>query len=255
MTRFLRAAGWTFIGVGLLLFTFLAYQLWGTNLINARTQNQLEVELASRLSEVAPVATQELPASPLAAAPSGATGLDTGEGTSHVAPVPSDEALVLLEEPAPAPGEALGRMVIPKIGLDVVMVEGVGRQDLKKGPGHMPWTPLPGQPGNAVVSGHRTTYGAPFYDLDLLEPGDEIVVETAIGRSVYVVRESIIVKPTDVWVTEPRPGAWLTLTTCNPRFSARERLIVFAEMVEGPNYPYVAALEAERLAELEEDVS
>jgi sortase A len=110
----------------------------------------------------------------------------------------------------------------------------------------MPWTPVPGQPGNAVVSGHRTTYGAPFFDVDLLEPGDTIEVETVIGRHVYAVRESIIVAPTDVWVTDPRPGAWLTITTCTPRFSARQRLIVFAELVEGPNLAYVASLGTER---------
>ena len=101
---------------------------------------------------------------------------------------------------------------------------------------------MPGQPGNAVISGHRTTYGAPFYDLDLLTPGDVIEVDTAIGTHVYTVRETIIVTPTDVWVTEPREGAWLTLTTCHPKLSARERLIVFAELTAGPNLNYVALL-------------
>ena len=99
----------------------------------------------------------------------------------------------------------------------------------------MPQTPLPGQPGNAVISGHRTTYGAPFHNLDVLEPGDRIEVETALGLHVYEVRESFVVRPTDIWVTDPKPGAWLTLTTCHPKFSARERLIISAELVEGPN--------------------
>jgi sortase A len=105
----------------------------------------------------------------------------------------------------------------------------------------MPETPLPGQPGNSVVSGHRTTYGRPFFDLDLLVEGDIIEVESTIGTHVYQVRETQVVLPVDVWVIDPRPGAWLTLTTCNPRWSARERLVVFAEMVEGPNLEYVAA--------------
>jgi sortase A len=103
----------------------------------------------------------------------------------------------------------------------------------------MPGTPIPGQPGNAVVSGHRTTYGRPFFDLDQLAVGDRIEVETAIGTHVYHVREMVTVLPSDVWVTEPRPGGWLTLTTCNPKFSARERLIVWAEMVSGPNIEFV----------------
>ena len=119
------------------------------------------------------------------------------------------------------------------------MFEGVDRETLTQGPGHMPGTPLPGQPGNAVISGHRTTYGRPFFDFDLLEPGDLIEVETAIGLHTYVVRSSIIVEPTDVWVTDDKEGAWLTLTTCNPKFSARQRLIINAELVSGPNLRYV----------------
>jgi sortase A len=107
----------------------------------------------------------------------------------------------------------------------------------------MPGTPLPGQPGNAVISGHRTTYGRPFFDFDLLEPGDRIEVETSIGIHVYEVRESLIVAPTDVWVTDDKAGGWLTLTTCNPKFSARERLIISAEMIDGPNLAYIEDLE------------
>jgi sortase A len=130
-------------------------------------------------------------------------------------------------------------MTIPRLDIDGLVVhEGVDRETLKKGPGHMTTTPLPGQPGNAVISGHRTTYGRPFFDFDQLAPGDHIEIESASGIHVYEVRESQIVLPTDVWVTDERAGGWLTLTTCNPKFSARERLIVFAEMVSGPNYEY-----------------
>ena len=70
----------------------------------------------------------------------------------------------------------------------------------------MPWTPVPGQPGNAVISGHRTTYGRPFYDLDQLGIGDRIEVETAVGTHVFEIREIHIVEPDDVWVTEEKPG-------------------------------------------------
>ena len=106
----------------------------------------------------------------------------------------------------------------------------------------MPWTPLPGQPGNAVISGHRTTYGAPFYDLDAVSIGDEIVVETVIGTHVYEVRSVQVVAPTAVEVTYWRPGAWLTLTTCHPRLSARERLVVQAELVAGPNFEFAQTI-------------
>ena len=120
---------------------------------------------------------------------------------------------------------------IPKIGVDKVFVEGTGREDLKKGPGHYPGTPLPGQIGNAAIAGHRTTFGAPFYDLDKLAPGDEIITQTLAGRYTYKVRETLIVKPNDVYVVDNTPDAQLTLTTCNPKFQASERLVVKADLV------------------------
>ena len=83
---------------------------------------------------------------------------------------------------------------------------------------------------------------ARFFELNELEPGDEIMVETVVGVHTYVVRETIVVLPSDVWVTNTRPGAWLTLTTCNPRFSARERLVIVAELVDGPNVEYAQAI-------------
>ncbi len=117
---------------------------------------------------------------------------------------------------------------IPKIGVDRVVVEGVEVEHLKKGPGHYPETALPGQLGNMVISGHRTTYGAPFYRLDELQVGDEIVVVDAVGSYQYKVTETKIVRPTDLGVIAPSSDARLTLTTCHPRFSARQRLIVVA---------------------------
>jgi len=140
-------------------------------------------------------------------------------------------------------------MRVPRVGLEAVVVAGVETETLKMGPGLMPGTPMPGQPGNTVISGHRTTYGRPFFDFDLLVPGDRVEVTTAIGLHVYQVRESFIVEPTDVWVTEDKPGGWLTLTTCNPKFSARERLIISAELVASPNLPYVKVVE-ERMEQL-----
>lgn len=234
----LKVVGWGMVTLGALILAFLAYQLIGTNLINARAQQQAAEDLTQRIddSRRALTAAGNLPPSldPVADMSTSPSPPVATPGPEFATPVAQ-----LFIEPIPDEGEPLGWISIPRIDLDYVLMEGVDRSTLKSGPGHMPWTPLPGQPGNAVVSGHRTTYGAPFFDLDVLESGDEILVETTLGLNTYAVRESIVVEPTDVWVTDFRPGAWLTLTTCTPKFSARQRLVVFAELVEGPNYPYV----------------
>jgi sortase A len=156
--------------------------------------------------------------------------------------VVEEDVIERVLEDTPAADAGFARMRVPRVGLDAVVFEGITTETLAKGPGHMPGTSLPGQPGNAVISGHRTTHGRPFHDFDLLVPGDRVEIETAIGTHVYEVRESFIVAPTDVWVTDQRDGGWLTLTTCNPKYSATERLIVTAELVSGPNAEYVATL-------------
>ncbi len=133
----------------------------------------------------------------------------------------------------PLEGDAIARLVIPAIGVSEYVVEGTDTADLRKGPGHYPETPLPGERGTAAIAGHRTTYGAPFWDVDKLEAGDEIVLETEQGVFDYVVTKTRIVAPTATEVTIPSEKPTLILTTCNPRFSARERLIVRAKQVYG----------------------
>ncbi len=137
-------------------------------------------------------------------------------------------------EESPDLGDGVAVIKIPKIGVDRVVVEGVSVADLKKGPGHFPDTAMPGQLGNMVVSGHRTTYGAPFNRLDELEIGDEIVVYDRSGPFKYLVSEKKVVKPTAVEVLDPSSDARLTLTTCHPKFSARERLIIVAQLEGTP---------------------
>ncbi|HVL50709.1 MAG TPA: class E sortase [Actinomycetota bacterium] len=135
---------------------------------------------------------------------------------------------------APELGSGMGIIKIPKIGVDSIVVEGVEVEDLKKGPGHYPDTALAGQLGNMVISGHRTTYGAPFYRLDELEPGDDIIVYDAKGPYTYKVTESKVVLPTEIGVIAPSSDARLTLTTCHPRFSAAKRLIIVAQLQGTP---------------------
>jgi sortase A len=221
--RIVRGIAWVSLTLGLLILGFVVQQLFVTSWFAERNQEALEEEAREHFSSA------QVTAVPLSEVP----GFDDPDADPGTDPGP-----LLLVETAPAEHEAFAIIRIPSIeGLEEgwTVVSGIGRNDLRNGAGHMPHTPLPGQPGNAVISGHRTTYGAPFHDLDTLAEGDRVEVETAIGVHVYEVRESLVVAPTDIWVTRPREGAWLTLTTCNPKFSSRERLIVFAELVEGPN--------------------
>jgi sortase A len=129
-------------------------------------------------------------------------------------------------------GDALTRLVIPNLKVDTVVVEGTGASALRAGAGHYPNTPLPGEEGNVAIAGHRTTYGKPFANLDRLAVGDDIVLETPLGRHVYrVTRPPFVVSNTDFTVIAQVPGRSLTLTTCHPKGSARQRLVVRAEKV------------------------
>jgi sortase A len=227
MRRRIQILGWTLIWSGLFVFGYLGWQLYGTDVVNSQVQAQASVDLEESFIEI----REELPDVEVVEVPD-----QVGEDTP--------ELVEFYPEDIPEEDTSFAQLTVPSLGLEAVIFEGVTRSTLTKGPGHMPGTALPGQPGNAVISGHRTTYGRPFFDFDQLVPGDRIEVETAIGVHVYQVRESFIVQPTDVWVTDDKDGAWLTLTTCNPKFSARERLIITAELVEGPNAEFVEQMDS-----------
>lgn len=136
---------------------------------------------------------------------------------------------------APAVGELAGRIEIPAIGVDFFFLEGVDLDTLRDGPGHYEGTPLPGQPGNAAIAGHRTTYLHPFLDIDRLGPGDEIHVTYPGGTEfTYEYRTTEIVRPDRVDVLHDMGDDRLTLTACHPRYSARERIVVTARLVDPP---------------------
>ena len=197
------------ITAGVLILLFVAYQLWGTGIRERQAQNRLEDEFAQVLQDANRSTTTSTTQSPA--------------GPPEVAP-PSD--------PVPE-GEPAAHLRIPKIGVDKIMVEGVTLRDLKKGPGHYPDSPLPGQKGNAAIAGHRTTYGAPFNRIDELVAGDEILVDTAQGEFRYLVTEQQIVKPTQTEVLEDKGDDRLTLTSCHPEYSSRQRIIVVANLAPG----------------------
>ena len=212
-------AGTALRNLGILLLLFVAFQLWGTSALEHRDQAKLrrsfQVALASQVA-------------PSTASPTGSDPSTVTTPTTVVAP------------PAAPSGAAVAVIKIPKIGVEQAVVEGTGVSDLRKGPGHYRNTPLPGQPGNAAIAGHRTTYGAPFNRIDELAPGDPILVSTLQGNFKYVVSEAPFpVSPSKNDVLFNKDDNRLTLTTCHPKYSAAKRLIVVAKLA--PNETPAAA--------------
>lgn len=142
----------------------------------------------------------------------------------------------LIEPPArvirrmPLPGDAIGRIDIPAIGVRDYVVEGTDLENLRKGPGHYPDTPLPGDRGTVAIAGHRTTYGAPFRRIDELDRGQEIAVDMPYGRYVYRVERTKIVEPTDLSVLDRVRHDRLVLSACHPLYSAAQRVVVFSRL-------------------------
>jgi sortase A len=132
-------------------------------------------------------------------------------------------------------GILVGRIEIPAIGVDELIREGVHLSVIDRGVAHWAGTAEAGGPGNLVLAGHRTTKTAPFHDLDRLRPGDTITVTGFDGRSAdYVVRETVIVAPADIWIVEHTETPMLTLFACHPKRSARQRIVIRADLVHAP---------------------
>ncbi|MDQ3587300.1 MAG: class E sortase [Actinomycetota bacterium] len=131
----------------------------------------------------------------------------------------------------PLKGDAIGRIELPTLGRRYLIVEGTDTGDLRKGPGHYPDTPLPGERGTVGIAGHRTTHGAPFRTVDKLRPGDRIVMDMTYGRFVYRVDRTRIVAPTQTSVKRPVGHDQVILSACHPLYSAAQRIVVFARFV------------------------
>ena len=127
-------------------------------------------------------------------------------------------------------GEPIGRIDIPRIGADFVVVQGTDGASLRQGPGHYPDTTFPGLGGTVAIAGHRTTYLAPFRNVNELRPGDAIVLELPYARFAYAVQRTQIVPPTALWVTRDVGYERLVLSACHPLYSAAQRIIVFARL-------------------------
>lgn len=254
LARLLGAIGRTLISAGVIVLLFVAYQLWGTGVQTEQAQKNLadaflasiDSDAAAELRSLAARPTPEPVAesAPAQADSEEAEEQDQGPLLVETSFSASDISPTTLAAMYPDIGEPLARVVIPAIEVDNIVVEGVRVEDLRKGPGHYDGTPMPGQRGNAAIAGHRTTYSAPFNRVDELVPGDEIKVTTALGVYTYSVLpnegpdgESLgyfIVTPQDTWVLGQDDRNMLTLTACHPKFSARQRIIVQAELVGEP---------------------
>lgn len=220
--------GQLLVTVGVVCALFLVYQAWGSNWANAAAQTELTDQLHQRWA---------------------------------VPPEPDSQPLA-----APSVGEAFAFLNIPRLGADYsrAVVEGTDQSQLAQGPGHYVGTAMPGEQGNFAVAGHRVGRGSPFLELDELRPGDPIVVETATDRYTYrVIGDPVsgqftpdangvpgrqIVDPAATSVISPTPGgpadatpkqAYLTLTTCHPKYSDRQRLIIHA-VLDGAPQPKAA---------------
>ena len=198
-TRLVTISTWV-RNIGALLILFAAWQLWGTAIAEHQSQDALRQQFDARV---------------------------------HVHPVSSGFALApaSIRAPQPPDGTPVGIVQIPKIGVNQVVVSGTDESDLDLGPGHYIGTAMPGQGGNVAIAGHRTTHGAPFNRLAELAPGDPIYLTDLAGQQMtYIVAvPPYPVDPSNVSVLNYFGDNRLTLTTCNPEFSARQRLIVVAE--------------------------
>ena len=199
--------GEVLITVGLLLLLFVAWQLWWTD-VTANREQAVTIQTLER-------------------------------GFIHEDGYSTGPLATLKDVPF---GEAFAIMRVPRFGAGFArpVLQGTDYDTLIKGVGHYTGATMPGLVGNFSVAGHRTTYGRPFADIDKLQKGDVIVVETKVSFVVYAVERHVIVSPDHVEVIAPvpqHPGAtpteaWMTMTACHPKFSAQQRYVVFSKLVK-----------------------
>jgi sortase A len=219
--------GELFITAGVFVLLFLGWQVWLNDIIVGAEQTSAASELSEQWDNAD--TDDEATETP---APTETPGAETPE----VQPSASEPVVAT----APADAASFANIIIPRLGADYIrpIAEGTGNNVInnrKTGVGHYTESQMPGEVGNFAVAAHRTTYGAPFHDIDKLVVGDSIIVETADGWYKYVYRGTQYVRPTGVDVLEPVPqfpgvsstDRVITMTSCHPKFSAAERIIAF----------------------------
>ncbi len=189
----------------------------------------------------APETTNTISTSTTATPPSASTSTPTTTSTSTstttttttTSTLPAQQTKPIAPPSDPRANEPvieMGTLSIPKIGVKMTMYEGIRLTTLDYGPGHWPGTALPGQIGNVVVGGHRTSKHRVFRNVDQLVAGDEIIFTDANGTHVYLVSRVEVVNPTDIWIIDPTETATVTLFACHPPGSTAQRIVVFADL-------------------------
>lgn len=238
LSRILGGIGRAMMSAGVLILLFVAYQLWGTGLQTSQAQDRLAKTFDEQLQQVQRDAGATTTAAPAPVADDEAAAPPAPLSLSDLAKDPRVQALV--KDKVYQWGEPIGKITIPKIGVDFWIVEGVELSLLDEAPGHFPNTPFPGQPGNAALAGHRTTFKAPFNRIDELSAGDKITVETLQGKFTYEVLPQAggvghyIVAPDGVQILADKGDNRLTLMACHPKYSAAQRIVVEAKLVDNP---------------------
>src|SRR6185312_9470508 len=151
----------------------------------------------------------------------------------RAAPTPVERRVAFLAREARRSarvGDPIGRIDIPTIGASFVVVQGTDTSSLRKGPGHYPQTTFPGLGGTVAIAGHRTTYLAPFHDVNELKRGDRIVLTMPYARFEYAVQRTQIVTPDALWIERDLGYERLVLSACHPLYSASHRIVVFARL-------------------------
>jgi len=170
------------------------------------------------------------------------TTTTTVKPTTTTAPKP-------LPQPQPAPLDAyanvpvnqIGSIAIPKINVLSPIFEGVWLTVVDHGPGHWPGSAMPGQRGNSVFAGHRVTHTHPFYDMDLLAPGDKVIFDMPNGTFTYAITSITIVQPEDIGIITPTQTPTITLFACNPKHSAAQRIVAKGRLVYAKYKPHSSA--------------
>ncbi len=205
--KVLRATGSAFIFLGLSILFFVLYELVGTSAVTKARQSDLQSDFQFTLDAIG-----DLPG-----------------------PFTGDLAIPRPSKPRSAV-KGIARLRIPKIGVNVIVVEGVTLERLAYGPGRYPTTADFGEKGTSAIAGHRTGWSAPFFNLDRIGPGDQVIVETPRATYTYRMVTSRVVSPSHSEVLQGNPDSTaekqLVLTTCTPKFTARDRLIIFLDLMQ-----------------------